>query len=41
LLNDLLNTLEQGSLCAHDGGIQLPIKNILQYFDGELTDVFT
>ncbi|MBO6516612.1 MAG: NAD(P)H-dependent oxidoreductase subunit E [Bacteroidia bacterium] len=36
LLNDLLNTLQEGSLCAHGGGIPLPVKNALQYFDGEL-----
>lgn len=36
LLNDLLDTLETGSLCAHGGGIPLPVKNALQYFDGEL-----
>ena len=36
LLDDLLNTLEAGSLCAHGGGIPLPIKNIMQYFDSEL-----
>ncbi|MCB0477706.1 MAG: NAD(P)H-dependent oxidoreductase subunit E [Crocinitomicaceae bacterium] len=36
LLNDLLNTLEQGSLCAHGGGIPLPVKNALQYFESEL-----
>lgn len=36
LLNDLLDTLQQGSLCAHGGGIPLPVKNALQYFDGEL-----
>lgn len=37
LLNDLLNTLQQGSLCAHGGGIPLPVKNALQYFDDELS----
>ena len=36
LLNDLLDTLEAGSLCAHGGGIPLPVKNALQYFDAEL-----
>ncbi|MEZ4937950.1 MAG: NADH-ubiquinone oxidoreductase-F iron-sulfur binding region domain-containing protein [Crocinitomicaceae bacterium] len=36
LLNDLLNTLEQGSLCAHGGGIPLPVKNALMYFESEL-----
>ena len=36
LLQDLLNTLEIGSLCAHGGGIPLPINNILTYFKEEL-----
>ena len=40
LLQDLLDTLEQGSLCAHGGGIPLPIKNTLQYFDSELKEYF-
>lgn len=39
LLEDLLHTLETGSLCAHGGGIPLPIKNALQYFDEELKPV--
>lgn len=37
LLDDLLNTLQQGSLCAHGGGIPLPVKNALQYFEEELS----
>lgn len=41
LLNDLLDTLEKGSLCAHGGGIPLPIKNALQYFDEELKIYFS
>lgn len=36
LLNDLLETMEIGSLCALGGGLPLPIKNALQYFDDEL-----
>ncbi len=40
LLNDLLTTLEIGSLCALGGGLPLPIKNALQYFDGELEQYF-
>jgi NADH-quinone oxidoreductase subunit F len=40
LFEDLLNTLEQGSLCAHGGGIPLPVKNALQYFDGEMKEYF-
>ncbi|MGB0887617.1 MAG: NADH-ubiquinone oxidoreductase-F iron-sulfur binding region domain-containing protein [Vicingaceae bacterium] len=40
LFNDLLNTLEEGSLCAHGGGIPLPVKNALQYFNDELKPYF-
>jgi NADH-quinone oxidoreductase subunit F len=32
LLTDLLETMQQGSLCALGGGLPLPIKNALQYF---------
>ncbi len=38
LLNDLLDTLQKGSLCAHGGGIPLPVRNALQYFEGELAE---
>lgn len=41
LFQDLLTTLEQGSLCAHGGGIPLPIRNIVQYFDNELKNYFS
>ncbi|MDA7803487.1 NAD(P)H-dependent oxidoreductase subunit E [Crocinitomix sp.] len=40
LLNDLLHTLQVGSLCAHGGGIPLPVKNALMYFDNELKTYF-
>jgi NADH:ubiquinone oxidoreductase subunit F (NADH-binding) len=40
LLNDLLETMELGSLCAHGGGIPLPIKNGLEYFADELSSYF-
>jgi len=40
LFTDLLNTLQQGSLCAHGGGIPLPIQNALTYFDDELNQYF-
>jgi NADH-quinone oxidoreductase subunit F len=40
LLNDLLDTLQQGSLCALGGGLPLPIKNALQYFEAELNPYF-
>ena len=40
LFTDLLTTIEQGSLCAHGGGIPLPVRNALQYFDDELRPYF-
>ena len=40
LLDDLVETLEIGSLCALGGGLPLPIKNALQYFDKELSPYF-
>ncbi len=40
LFDDLLTTLEKGSLCAHGGGIPLPIRNILRYFEPELQGYF-
>ena len=40
LFEDLLHTLEVGSLCAHGGGIPLPVKNALQYFGDELEQYF-
>jgi NADH:ubiquinone oxidoreductase subunit F (NADH-binding)/NADH:ubiquinone oxidoreductase subunit E len=36
LLTDLITTMEIGSLCALGGGLPLPIRNALKYFDGEL-----
>jgi NADH-quinone oxidoreductase subunit F len=41
LIDDLLHTLEIGSLCAHGGGIPLPVRNALQYFKDELTPYFS
>ncbi len=41
LFFDLLNTLQQGSLCAHGGGIPLPIKNVYHYFADELKSYFS
>ncbi|MCL4857579.1 MAG: hypothetical protein KJZ55_09985, partial [Flavobacteriales bacterium] len=32
LFQDLLTTLQKGSLCAHGGGIPLPVQNALTYF---------
>ncbi len=40
LFTDLMNTLQQGSLCAHGGGIPLPVKNALMYFNDELKQYF-
>jgi NADH-quinone oxidoreductase subunit F len=40
LFDDLLSTLEQGSLCAHGGGIPLPAKNALEHFGVELNSHF-
>lgn len=36
LINDLLDTMKRGSLCALGGGIPLPVMNALQYFSEEL-----
>jgi NADH-quinone oxidoreductase subunit F len=40
LLDDLVETLEIGSLCALGGGLPLPVKNALQYFKEELKPYF-
>lgn len=40
LLDDLLETMEVGSLCALGGGLPLPIKNALTYFSEELKPYF-
>ena len=40
LFEDLLSTLEKGSLCAHGGGIPLPMRNALTYFEEELKSYF-
>jgi len=40
LFTDLLSTLEEGSLCAHGGGIPLPVRNALVYFEAELEQFF-
>jgi len=41
LFDDLVDTLQRGSLCGLGGGIPLPVKNALQYFDAELNEYFT
>lgn len=40
LFDDLLHTLEIGSLCAHGGGIPLPVRNALEHFKDELSPHF-
>jgi len=40
LFNDLIETMEIGSLCALGGGLPLPIKNALTYFKEELNPYF-
>jgi len=40
LLDDLLETMQLGSLCALGGGVPLPVQNILQYFAAELKPYF-
>jgi NADH-quinone oxidoreductase subunit F len=40
LFADLLETLETGSLCALGGGLPLPVKNALHYFNDELSPFF-
>ena len=37
LLNDLLESMQLGSLCALGGGVPLPIQYILQYFSNEIS----
>jgi NADH-quinone oxidoreductase subunit F len=40
LITDLLDTMEQTSLCALGGGVPLPIKNALEHFQTELAPFF-
>ncbi len=40
LFDDLLFTLQTGSLCAHGGGIPLPVRNALHWFHDELKSYF-
>ena len=40
LFDDLLTTMEKGSLCALGGGIPLPMRNALAYFQDELRAYF-
>jgi len=41
LFDDLLETMQLGSLCALGGGLPLPVRNALQYFSSELDSYFT
>lgn len=41
LFEDLINTMEMASLCALGGGLPLPIKNALKYFELELKQYFS
>ena len=40
LMNDLLETLESGSLCMLGGGLPLPVRNAMQFFGDELHPYF-
>jgi len=40
LITDLLETMEQTSLCALGGGVPLPIKNAMEHFGAELSPYF-
>ncbi|MGB3077028.1 MAG: NADH-ubiquinone oxidoreductase-F iron-sulfur binding region domain-containing protein, partial [Chitinophagales bacterium] len=40
LFTDLITTMEAGSLCALGGGLPLPMRNALHYFEEELTPFF-
>jgi NADH-quinone oxidoreductase subunit F len=35
-LEDLLEALEVGSLCAHGGGMPAPIRSLIEHFPEEL-----
>jgi NADH-quinone oxidoreductase subunit F len=41
LFTDLLDALEVGSLCALGGGLPLPVRNCLEYFQDELAQYFS
>ncbi|MBK9274808.1 MAG: NAD(P)H-dependent oxidoreductase subunit E [Flavobacteriales bacterium] len=41
LFQDLIETMEIGSLCALGGGLPLGVRNALQYFGDELRPAFT
>ncbi|MGZ3475518.1 MAG: NADH-ubiquinone oxidoreductase-F iron-sulfur binding region domain-containing protein [Polyangiales bacterium] len=37
LLNELLETMRYGSLCAHGGGLPIAIESIVKHWPEELT----
>lgn len=39
--NDLLQLLEDGSLCGLGSGLPLPVRNMMKYFNHELADYFS
>jgi NADH:ubiquinone oxidoreductase subunit F (NADH-binding) len=39
-MDDLLDTMKRGSLCALGGGIPLPFTNAMKYFKEELSPYF-
>ena len=41
VLNDLLELLQHGSLCALGGGLPLPVRNCLEHFRPELESAFS
>lgn len=41
LFDDLLETLEETSLCGLGGGLPLPVRNILEHFSEEVEPYFT
>ncbi len=41
LFDDLLETMQLGSLCALGGGLPLPVMNALHWFSDELEEYFT
>ena len=40
LFDDLLETMQLGSLCALGGGLPLPVRNAMKYFEAELSGFF-
>jgi len=41
LFTDLLETMQLGSMCALGGGLPLPVRNAMQYFNNELEGYFS